>query len=276
MRTSMLSHSLLAALAVLVTCAWPGNAPAVDYVPPALRELTVDQRIGERIDLSLPFVDHEGREVTLAEYFGDGKPVLLSLNYYRCRMLCSLQLNALLPAIKGAGLDPSEEYRLVTVSIDSREGADLAASKRDSYLKALGMGRDVDWTFLTGEDEAIAALAEQVGFKFNYDEETDQFAHGAAVYFLSPGGVISRYLFGLSYLARDVRFALLDAADGELASPVDFVLQSCFYYDAELGSYVAVAWRVMRLGGVAVVLALAAFLSVMWRIELQRRATEVL
>lgn len=274
----MLSHrtALLAAFAVALLCLAPMTADAEEYVPPALRDLEIKQLIGDPVAGDLPFVDHEGKKVTLNDYLADGKPVLLTLNYYSCRMLCSMQLNALLPAIKGAGLKPNDDYKIVTVSFDHREGTELAASKREMYLKALGMGRDVDWSFLTGTEQDIAALAESVGFEFNYDEQTDQFAHGAAVYFLSPQGVITRYLFGLQYLARDVRFALLDAANGALSSPVDFFLQSCFYYDAALGSYVAVAWRVMRLGGVAVLLALSVFLSFMWRIEMTRRASEVL
>ncbi|MCO4771365.1 MAG: SCO family protein [Deltaproteobacteria bacterium] len=276
MTLSSLRTALLAALVVVVACAWSTPVQAEDYVPPALRELDIDQRIGDSVDLTRTFVDHEGKTVALADYFADGKPVLLTMNYYSCRMLCSMQLNAMLPAIKGAGLEPSDDYRIVTVSFDHREGPDLAKDKRTTYLKALGMGRDVDWSFLVGDEANIKALADEIGFKFNYDEQTDQFAHGAAVYFLSPKGVITRYLFGLQYLARDVRFAVLDAANGALSSPVDFFLQSCFYYDAALGSYVAVAWRVMRLGGVAIVLALTAFLSVMWRIEMRRRASEVI
>ncbi len=276
MTRSPTSIALLAAFAVALSCVLPGAAGAVDYVPPALRDLEITQLIGEPAAVDVPFTDHQGKEVRLRDYLQDGKPVLLTLNYFSCRMLCSMQLNALLPAVKGAGLDPSEDYRIVTVSFDAREGTELAASKRETYLKALGMGRDVDWSFLTGSAESIQTLADSVGFKFNYDAQTDQFAHGAAVYFLSPKGVITRYLFGLQYLARDVRFALLDAASGALSSPVDFFLQSCFYYDAALGSYVAVAWRVMRLGGVAVLLALAAFLSLMWRIEMRRRASEVI
>ena len=274
---TLLRHptALLSALAAVLLCVVPNAGHAEEYVPPALRDLEVKQLIGETVAAALPFVDHEGKNVTLNDFLAEGKPVLLTLNYYRCRMLCSMQLNALLPAIKGAGLKPNDDYKIVTVSIDHREDTELAANKREMYLKALGMGRDVNWSFLTGTEQDIAALAESVGFQFNYDEQTDQFAHGAAVYFLSPKGVITRYLFGLQYLARDVRFALLDAANGALSSPVDFFLQSCFYYDAALGSYVAVAWRVMRLGGVAVVLALSVFLSFMWRLEMRRRASEV-
>jgi len=268
--------ALIGALVVAATCGFVGDSVAKEYVPQELRDIAVVERLGESIDQSLKFVDHTGKAVTLGDYFGDNVPVLLTLNYYRCAMLCNLQLNALVPAIKGNGLKPSHEYRIVTVSIDPREGPEAATGKRDTYLKALGMGRDVDWSFLTGTEDQIAQLAEQVGFKYSYDEKTDQYAHGAAVYFLSPKGTLTKYLYGLSYLARDVRFALLDAAEGTLGNSIDAFLLSCFYYDAELGSYVAEAWRVMRLGGVMIVLALTLFLGAMWRVELRRRATEVL
>lgn len=268
--------ALIGALVVAATCGFVMDSVAKEYVPQELRDIAVVERLGESIDQSLKFVDHTGKDVTLGDYFGDNVPVLLTLNYYRCAMLCNLQLNALVPAIKGNGLKPSHEYRIVTVSIDPREGPEAATGKRDTYLKALGMGRDVDWSFLTGTEDQIAQLAEQVGFKYSYDEKTDQYAHGAAVYFLSPKGTLTKYLYGLSYLARDVRFALLDAAEGTLGNSIDAFLLSCFYYDAELGSYVAEAWRVMRLGGVMIVLALTLFLGAMWRVELRRRATEVL
>ena len=268
--------ALIGALVVAASCGFVMDSVAKEYVPQELRDIAVVERLGESIDQSLKFVDHTGKDVTLGDYFGDNVPVLLTLNYYRCAMLCNLQLNALVPAIKGNGLKPSHEYRIVTVSIDPREGPEAATGKRDTYLKALGMGRDVDWSFLTGTEDQIAQLAEQVGFKYSYDEKTDQYAHGAAVYFLSPKGTLTKYLYGLSYLARDVRFALLDAAEGTLGNSIDAFLLSCFYYDAELGSYVAEAWRVMRLGGVMIVLALTLFLGAMWRVELRRRATEVL
>lgn len=267
--------TLIAVVCAVAVCAFVGDSAAKEYVPQELRNVAVIERLGDEVDQDLAFVDHTGKDVKLGDFLGGHKPVLLTLNYYRCAMLCNLQLNALVPAIKGAGLEPSDDYRIVTVSIDPREGPEAATGKRDTYLKALGMGGDVDWSFLTGTQDQIAKLAEQVGFNYSYDEKTDQYAHGAAVYFLSPKGTITRYLYGLQYLARDVRFALLDAAQGTLGNTVDAFLLSCFYYDAELGSYVTEAWQVMRLGGVGIMLALTLFLGAMWRVELRRRATEV-
>ena len=274
--TAMPLRALITVLVAVMTCAFAADVQGKEYIPQELREIKVVERLGQDVDKTLAFVDHDGKAVTLGDYLDDGKPVLLTLNYYRCQMLCNLQLNALVPGIKGNGLSPSSDYRVVTVSIDPREGPAVAAGKRATYFKALGMGADVDWSFLTGTEDQIAQLADQVGFKYSYDAKTDQYAHGAAVYFLSPTGTITRYLYGLSYLARDVRFALLAAAEGTLGNTIDVFLLSCFYYDAAIGSYVAEAWKVMRLGGVGIVLALTLFLSAMWRIELHRRAMEVL
>ncbi len=266
---------LTVVIVAILSCALVRSSAAKEYVPRELRDIAVVERLGEDVDLDLQFVDHDGKAVTLSDYVDGGVPVLLTLNYYRCKMLCNLQLNALVPGIKGNGLDPAEDYRIVTVSIDPREGPDVANPKRQTYLEALGMGSDVDWSFLTGTEDQITKLAEQVGFSYSYDEKTDQYAHGAAIYFLSPKGAITRYLYGLSYLARDVRFALLDAAEGTLGTTVDRFLLSCFHYDAELGSYAAEAFKIMRLSGAAIVFVLTLFLGAMWRIELQRRATEV-
>lgn len=268
--------SLTLALVAAVSCASIKDLQAKEYVPRELRDIGVVERLGKDVDTDLRFIDQDGEAVTLGDYLDGEKPVLLTLNYYRCQMLCNLQLNALVPAIKGNGLEPSDDYRIVTVSIDPREGPAVAAAKRLSYLRSLGMGKDVDWSFLTGTEDQIVKLADQVGFAYSYDEKTDQYAHGAAVYFLSPKGTITRYLYGLSYLARDVRFALLDAAEGTLGTTVDRFLLSCFHYDAELGSYAAEAFKIMRLSGVAILFVLTLFLSAMWRIELRRRATEVL
>ena len=268
--------SLTLALVAAVSCASIKDLQAKEYVPRELRDIGVVERLGKDVDTDLLFIDQDGEAVTLGDYLDGEKPVLLTLNYYRCQMLCNLQLNALVPAIKGNGLEPSDDYRIVTVSIDPREGPAVAAAKRLSYLRSLGMGKDVDWSFLTGTEDQIVKLADQVGFAYSYDEKTDQYAHGAAVYFLSPKGTITRYLYGLSYLARDVRFALLDAAEGTLGTTVDRFLLSCFHYDAELGSYAAEAFKIMRLSGVAILFVLTLFLSAMWRIELRRRATEVL
>lgn len=262
----------LLSLAAL-TLASAGVAQGKEYLPSDLHGVDVQERLGEQVPADLTFINHEGERVRLGDLVHGDVPVLLTLNYYSCKMLCNLQLNALLKGLRGTGWTPGQEFRIVTVSIDPREGWELARDKRLNYLDSLEL-EGATWEFLVGDEASIKTLADSVGFQYRYQEELDQYAHTAAIFFLSPKGTISRYLYGLEYLARDIRFALLDAAEGRLSNTVDKVLMSCFYYDASIGAYGPFAFGVMRVGGAFIVLSLSIFLSFMWRIE-RRRDEEI-
>lgn len=249
---------LLAATTLLST-----SARAED-LPPELEEVDVVERLGERVPLDLTFTDAAGNEVTLADYVDGELPVLLTLNYFECPMLCGLQLNALLDALREMDWTPGEQFRIVTISIDPDEGPELAAPKQRGYLDELDR-EGAEWAFLTGDLANIEAVAEAVGFGFNYVPDQDEYAHPAALMFLSPDGMISRYLVGLMYEPRDVKFALLEAADGKVGSPVEQLILSCFVYDPETGGYVQNAMFIMRVGGLVTVLLLGVFLTLMWR-----------
>ena len=108
-------------------------------------------------DLDLSFTTHTGDTVTLGSLVEGDIPTLLTLNYYTCETLCSLQLNAVLDGLKALDWVPGDQFRVITVSIDPKEDAALARSKRDSYIEALGKG-DVEWHFLTGSSAAIESL----------------------------------------------------------------------------------------------------------------------
>lgn len=237
-----------------------------EVIPYQLQEVSVAEKLNARVDPSLPFTDHNGQDVRIGDYFSDGKPVLLTLNYYSCATLCSLQLNALLEGLKELDWNAGEEFRIVTVSIDHREDADLAASKRKTYLAELGRG-ELDWSFLVGSEDNIAAIADAVGFSFQYDPVSDQYAHPAILTFLSDSGIVSRYIYGIQYPARDLKFALIETAEGRVGSPVDKLILSCFRYDSSSGRYTATIFGIARLGGVLTILALACFGLVMWRFE---------
>jgi protein SCO1/2 len=242
----------------------PGLSPST--VPYQLQEVSVSEQLNQQVDPALSFTDYTGRDVRIGDYFSDGKPVLLTLNYYSCATLCSLQLNALLEGLKELDWTAGEEFRIVTVSIDHREDADLAAAKRKTYLAELGRG-EVDWSFLVGTEENIAALADAVGFSFQYDPVSDQYAHPAVLTFLSDSGIVSRYIYGIQYPPRDLKFALIETAEGRVGSPVDKLILSCFRYDSSSGRYTATIFGIARLGGVLTILALACFGLVMWRFE---------
>lgn len=236
--------------------------------------MTVVEKLNESLDLELPFIDHDGKPVKLADFFDGERPVLLTLNYYRCKMLCNLQLNALTKGLKGLDWAPGENFKIVTVSIDPRETADLAKSKRQSHLGELGHGDDVDWNFLVGTEQNIGKLADTVGFGFRYDPEQDQYAHVPAIFFVSPEGRVARYLYGLEYVPRDLKFALVEASEGRVGSTIDKILLSCFHYDETIGAYGPFAFGIMRIGAALAVLVLGSMLIVFWKRERTQMRTK--
>lgn len=239
-------------------------------VPEAMQAISVDERLGQAVDPDLRFRDAEGRSVRLGDYLQGDKPVLLTMNYYGCATLCSVQLNAVVAGLRDLDWTAGREFRMVTVSIDPDDGVELARAKQQAYLDVYGRP-GARWDFLVGEQAQIEALAQQVGFGYRYDPIQDQYAHAAAIMLLSPDGKVARYLYGVQYSGRDLRFGLMEAAAGRVGSVADRLLLSCFHYDANLGRYGLFAQGLMRLGGVVAVLAFAGIGIVLWRQELLPR-----
>jgi protein SCO1/2 len=250
-----------------------GEARKKGMFSPEAKQVAVDEMLGGYLDMDLEFVDHNGKQVELGDYFDGKHPVLVTLNYYRCPTLCNLQLNALTRTLESFEWTAGEQYRIVTVSIDPREDAELAANKRASHLEALGRG-DVDWNFLTGDAAQVMMLAAQLGVGYAYDAEQDQYAHPAVLMFISPEGKVARYLYGLEYNPNDLKFALMEAAEGRVGSPVDKLILSCFHYDATLGEYGPFAMGIMRLGGAGMVLIVGIPLIIVWRRERRLRVSQ--
>ena len=199
--------------------------------PNAMSDVGIDQRLNEQIPLDLAFTDEQGSVVHLSKYFGS-KPVIVSLVYYRCPMLCTQVLNGMVETFKTLNFSAGKEFEVVTVSIDPAEGSELAREKKEQYIEEYGReGVAQGWHFLTGEKPAIARLAQAVGFKYVYDPNSKLFAHGAGIMVATPKGKLARYLYGIEYAARDLRFALMEAAQNRIGSPVDKVLLLCYHYD---------------------------------------------
>ncbi len=251
------------------------NAVSNEVLSPEAKEVAVDEMLGGYLDLDLEFTDHNGDQVHLGDYFDGEHPVLITLNYYRCATLCSLQLNGLTRALERFDWVPGDEYQVVTISIDPREGTEVAAAKRKAHLDALGKGDDIGWSFLTSDALQVRMLAAQLGIGYAYDAEQDQYAHPAALMFISPKGKVARYLYGLEYNATDIKFALMEAAEGRVGSPVDKFILSCFHYDATLGKYGPFAMGIMRLGGFFMILIVGIPLGMVWRRERRRRNHEL-
>jgi protein SCO1/2 len=262
-------------LVSLLACA--GLAPAQIYGPPQtqvyapsrlLQKVGISQKMGAQIPLDLPFVDEFGKDVTLRQYFG--KPVILALVYYQCPSLCNMVLNGVLRSIKQLDLVAGNEYEVIAVSFDPRETPEMAAAKKQTYLRDYKRpGAEQGWHFLTGPETSSKALADSVGFRYVYDALTNQYAHSSAIMILTPAGRIDRYFYGIDYPARDVRLGLVEASNERIGTPTDQVLLYCFHYDPTTGKYALVVMNVLRLAGVLTVAVLATFLIVMFRRDIR-------
>jgi protein SCO1/2 len=201
----------------------------------------------------------------------DGKPTILVLAYYRCPMLCTQVLNGLVHGLKGVPFNVGDKFNVVTVSFDAREKPELAARKKSTYVEDYGRPRaDQGWHFLTGEQPAIDALADAVGFRYRYDKDRDQFAHASGIMILTPQGRVSRYFYGIDFGPVDLRLGLVDASEKKIGSPVDRVLLLCYGYDPNSGKYTPLAMSLLRFGAALTLLGLGAGVGLAWRREWRR------
>ncbi len=238
-----------------------------DKPPQPLMDVGVEERLGETIPLDLLFVNSRGDTVTLGQYFKQGKPVLLSMVYYECPMLCTLVLNGLTNALQQIPWTPGREFQMVTVSIDPEETPDLAAQKKYRYLRSLrkpGIPEE-GWVFLVGDSSQSKKLADALGFRYKYDAKQDNYAHPAVAFLLTENGKISRYLYGIEFKERDLRLALLEAGEGKIGNTLDKIILFCYHYDPDSQSYTLFATNLMRLGGVLTVIVLGILLGILWK-----------
>lgn len=241
----------------------PAPPPPGSGTPEILREIGFDQNLGGQVPLDLMFRDETGQEVRLGDYFGE-RPVVFSLVYYDCPMLCTLSLNGLARALKVLSFVPGQEFEVLTVSFDPSETPGLAAQKKKAYMAQYERKDGArGWHFLTGDEASISALTKAVGFRYVWDEETQQFAHPAGIVVASPDGTLSHYLFGVEYSPKDLRLALVDSAGGTIGNPIDQVLLYCYQYDPRSGRYSASILNVVRVGGLLTVFGMTAFILAM-------------
>ena len=224
-------------------------------LPKALKNVGIDQKLNEQIPLDAVFKDEQGREVKLGEFFGK-KPVVVSLVYYTCPMLCNQVLNGMLGSFRQVSFNIGDQYEVVTVSFDPRETPALAAAKKETYIKGYNRaGAEASWHFLTGDEANIKRLTDGVGFRYAWDEQTNQFAHASGIMVLTPEGKIARYFYGIDYPPRDLRLGLVEASQNKIGTPVDALMLYCYHYDPATGKYGAVVLNIMKVaGGVTVVL----------------------
>jgi len=249
------------------------SPPVANYSGQVIKDVGITPKFGEALPRDLKFVDADGHLVRLGELF-DGKPVILHLVYYECPMLCKLSADGLLSTLSVLPLKPGEDFTIVTISFDPREGPELSARARDLALARFDeedrSGIKKGWHFLTGDAAAIQQITDTVGFRYVYDESTKQYGHASGIFVLTPKGTISRYLGGINYSPRDVRFALVEASAGNVGTVTDQVLMLCYMYDPTVGRYGFAIMTVMRTAGLLTVAILASAIVIMIRRDNRR------
>jgi protein SCO1 len=249
-----------------------GEAPSV--APPSPAEgVAIEQRLGNSISLDNRFLDETGREVELREYFGR-RPVVLMLGYYECPMLCNQVLHGLIKVLNGVDFQAGRHFELVIVSIAPDETPTIGLRKREAFLAQYHHGAQAAGGvhFLTGTESNIRRLADEVGYRYRYEPQSRRYAHAAGVMIATPSGKLARYFYGIDYATRDMRYALIEAADERLGSTVDQVLLLCFHYDPTTGRYGLAIMRLMRVAGLLTVVGLGGFIALMIRRERRRPA----
>jgi len=272
---SIAAAALLLMLAVVPLFAQGGPmsgggimSPPVNQPPVGLEFVGIEQHLNAEVPANLEFKDELGNPVKLAGYFGHGRPVILNLGYYQCPMLCSELLEGLVGSMKALTFNLGQDFDVLTVSFDPRETTEMAAAKKRDIMKRYGRANaDQGWHFLTGKADQIEALTKAVGFQFQFDPKTEQYAHAAAIVMLTPDRHVSGYFYGVEFSPKDLRLGLVQASRNKIGNIGDQVLLYCYHYDPRTGKYGAVVSNILKLAALATMLILGTFVFVMFRAD---------
>jgi protein SCO1/2 len=246
----------------------PGAPPEAAPLPaPPLKDIGFDQKLGDAVPLDLAFRDEAGKTVHLRDYFGK-RPVVLSLVYFDCPMLCGMTTDGLVRSLRALRLSVGTDFDVLSVSFDPRETSELASAKKGPVMRQYGRAGGAEgWHFLTGDKESVDALTKAVGFRYVWDADQKQFAHATGILVLTPQGRIARYFFGIEYPAKDLRLGLVEASEERIGNVVDQLLLLCYHYDPKTGRYTAVVTRTIRVAAVVTLAAVAGLVVTLLRRE---------
>jgi protein SCO1/2 len=245
-----------------------------DQLPTVLSKVQVTQHLNAQLPLDAPFVDDQGKRVTLAKYFDGKHPVILTTVYYNCPMLCSEEMDGLTSALEMVHLVPGKDFQIVIISIDPAETPKLAAEKKAFYLRRYGHPETAaGWHYLTGQEPAIDAVTKAVGFGYvrvpGPDGRLTQYAHASAIEITTPQGKLAQYYLGVEYSPKDVLLGLVEASGNRIGSPVANILTYCYRYDPQTDKHSLMVVRVVQLGGIVTVASLGSFIFLMFRRDIQ-------
>lgn len=237
-------------------------------IPEALKRIGIDQKLGAKLPLEAEFKNENGDTVKLGDYFGKGRPVVLTFVYFECPMLCNQVLNGLTGSLKGVSLEPGKDFDVIALSFDKSENdkSGLAANKKASYMDRYGRpGTEPGWHFLTGTQESIDAATQAAGFSYEWDDASKQFAHASAIIVVTPDGTLSRYFYGIDYSPRDLKLGIVESASSKIGSVSDQLLLYCYHYDPSTGKYGFAILNVMRGFAILTLLGMGMMGVAFWR-----------
>lgn len=248
---------------------------AGDQLPKVLEGAKIQQHLNAQLPLNAQFTDEHGNAVTLGQYFDGKHPVLLSAVYYNCPMLCSEELDGITSALEMVNLKPGKDFQIVVVSIDPTETSQLAARRKDFYLRRYGHPETAaGWHFLVGQEPSIQALTNAIGFGYvrvpGPDGKLTQFAHASSIELATPQGRVAQYYLGVEYSPKDILLGLIDASDNKIGSPVANILTYCYHYDPQINKHSLYVARVVQMGGMVTVAWLGGFMFLMFRRDKER------
>jgi protein SCO1/2 len=279
------------AVSVLL-CAQSGNAspvPAAEQLdrtenkPARLQGVDVTEQLGAALPKDLPFTSAEGQAVRLGDFLSGDHPVLITFNYSKCPMLCSLELNGLVAGLAQIDREIGRDFQMITISLDGKEDPQRFSAMKDRYVSQYLSARTTvahaqsvrqGWHFLRGDDAAINAVTSVAGYRFSYNEARGEYLHPAAVALITPSGKIARYLYGIEYQPRTLSLSLVEVSEGKIGGSMDKLLLYCFHYDETEGRYAPVAMNIMRVGGGVTAIALGGTLAGFWLRESRKAKTQ--
>ena len=250
----------------------PPGGTVTSAKPAILEQVRIDEKLGAAIPLDTPFTDWRGHPFTLRQAFDGKKPVVMALVYFDCPMLCGLILSGMAKTMRQNGLQLGKDYQAVTVSFDPADKPAMAAERRRGYLQSVGLSdRGEEWPFLVGPASSSRPLADALGFYYQKDPATGEWAHMAAIFILTPDGRISRYLYGIEFPNKDFRLAVVEASGGRVGTSFDRLLLTCYRYDPASRKYAPYAFGFLRIGGLLTLFGLAALIGGLVRRERRRQ-----
>jgi protein SCO1/2 len=246
------------------------TAVAVSYSQmKALTEIGIDEKLGSSVDLDAVLRDETGKQVTLRQYVD--KPTILMFNYFRCPGICPVLISNMVQVVNQMQLEPGKDYRLIAVSFDPTDTPQMAAEKKANYLNQMRRPFSPgDWHFLTGDAKNTRAVADSTGFK--YQRKGDMYVHPGAIMVLTPRGILSRYIYGTTFVPADVEIAVKQAAEGAVLPTISKALAFCYTYDPEGRQYV---FSVTRLVGTATLVLAVIFIIFVVRGKVKKQKQEV-